>query len=703
MSYLNDYEEINEGHVAFRGNPKGGKIKSKCTIRTDPKSSYVDGFKPSSDDEKKVDEDQSKGSECKDQEKQEHVNSTNNVNAASTNGVNDVGENISIELPFDPDMPALEDIGTFDFSNEDEDDDEMADMNNLETTIKVIPTPTTRIHKDHPLDQVIRDLHSATQTRNMSKNLEKHRIKAIWLFLAYASFKDFIVYQIDVKSAFLYEKFKEEVHVRQPSGFKYPDFPDRVYKVEKALYGLHQAPRAWYETMSTYVLDNLKEEKLTGPCSSKGTKNASTPMETQKPLLKDEDGEEVDVHTYRSMIGSLMYLTSSRPDIMFVLCACVRYQVNPKVQHLHAVKRIFSSGLLLRQEPSMEKDKYMPRKPRRKDTQVPQLSVPTESVADEDIYKELDDSLVRAATTASSLEAKQDSGNINNTQSKATPNESSSQGTNSGGGPRCQDTIGDIVAQTRVLDLEQTKTTQTNENDSLKRRVMKLEKKQRSRTHKLKRLYKVGLTARVESSDDEQSLGEDASKRERISDIDADEGITLVSTHDDVEMFDANQNLHGEEVFVRKQGENVVKKEVDVAQVQVSTAATTATILIGEVTLTQALAELKHTKPKANAKGIVFHEPEVLQAEEKQELNDAKKATLFMQLLEKRGKFFAAKKEKENRNRPPTRAQQRSIITELVEESSKKAKAEVMVGSLKRAGTELEQESSKKQKIDDDK
>ncbi|GKC31914.1 hypothetical protein Tco_1039208 [Tanacetum coccineum] len=65
-------------------------------------------------------------------------------------------------------------------------------------------------------------------------------------------------------------------------------------------------------------------------------------METQKPLLKDEDGEEVDVHMYRLMIGSLMYLTSSRPDIMFAGCACARCQVNPTVLHLHAVKRIFS-------------------------------------------------------------------------------------------------------------------------------------------------------------------------------------------------------------------------------------------------------------------------------------------------------------------------------------------------------------------------
>ncbi|GJW60594.1 uncharacterized mitochondrial protein-like protein [Tanacetum coccineum] len=70
-------------------------------------------------------------------------------------------------------------------------------------------------------------------------------------------------------------------------------------------------------------------------------KTASTPIETQKPLLKDEDSEEVDVHLYRTMIGSLMYLTFSRPDIMFAVCASARYQVNPKVSHLHAMKRIF--------------------------------------------------------------------------------------------------------------------------------------------------------------------------------------------------------------------------------------------------------------------------------------------------------------------------------------------------------------------------
>nr|GEV22002.1 DNA-directed DNA polymerase [Tanacetum cinerariifolium] len=176
--------------------------------------------------------------------------------------------------------------------------------------------------------------------------------------------------------------------------FKDHDFPDKVYKVEKALYGLHQAPRAWYKDdillVRVYVGDiifgstkrelciefeKMMHEKF--EISSIGeltfflglqvkqkqdeifisqnkyvaeilkkygfpkVKNASTPMETHKPPLKDKDGEEVDIHMYRSMIGSLMYLTSARPDIMFAVCVCVRYQVNPKVSHLYAVKRIF--------------------------------------------------------------------------------------------------------------------------------------------------------------------------------------------------------------------------------------------------------------------------------------------------------------------------------------------------------------------------
>ncbi|GJR29400.1 hypothetical protein Tco_1105632 [Tanacetum coccineum] len=247
-----------------------------------------------------------------------------------------------------------------------------------------------------------------------------------------------------------------------------------------------------------------------------------------------------------------------------------------------------------------------PRKPKRKDTHVPQPSDPSDNIADKAVHKELGDSLVRAATTASSLESEQDNGNITKTRSKAIPNEYSSLGTTLGGRPRCQETVGDTTARTRVLDLEKTKTTQHNKIASLKRMVKKLEKKNRSRTHKLKRLYKVGLTARVESSRDEESLGENASKQGRINAIDANKEITLVSVQDDAnkEMFDVDA-LDGEKVFVLGQNENIVEEVVDVAQVSI--AATTITITTEEITLAQALEALKTSKPKV--KGIVFQEP----------------------------------------------------------------------------------------------
>ncbi|GJU11147.1 ribonuclease H-like domain-containing protein [Tanacetum coccineum] len=149
--------------------PKGKKHRASY-----PKSSQDDGSKPSSDDEKKVDEDPRKDSECNDQEKEDNVNSINNVNAASTNKVNVVGAKTSIELSVDPNMPALEYYKIFDLSSDDQNDGAEADINNLDTTIQVSPNLTTRIHKDHPLDQVIRDLQLATQTRRMLKNLEEH-------------------------------------------------------------------------------------------------------------------------------------------------------------------------------------------------------------------------------------------------------------------------------------------------------------------------------------------------------------------------------------------------------------------------------------------------------------------------------------------------------------------------------------------------
>ncbi|GJS39130.1 putative ribonuclease H-like domain-containing protein [Tanacetum coccineum] len=246
------------------------------------------------------------------------------------------------------------------------------------------------------------------------------RIEAIRLFLAFASFMGFTVYQMDVKSAFLYGNITEEVYVKQPPGFEDPAHPNKVYRVVKALYGLHQAPRAWYERLSTFLLKHgyrrgaidktlfIKKDRrdimlvqvyvddiIFGSTKSSMVKDfedlmqkefkmssmgeltfflglqvkqsnggiflsqdkyvkdilnkfdfrtikpASTPIEAHKSLGKDEEGEDVDVHLYRSMIGCLMYLTASRPDIMFAVCLCARFQVTPKVSHLHAVKRIF--------------------------------------------------------------------------------------------------------------------------------------------------------------------------------------------------------------------------------------------------------------------------------------------------------------------------------------------------------------------------
>nr|GEU69484.1 hypothetical protein [Tanacetum cinerariifolium] len=200
---------------------------------------------------------------------------------------------------------------------------------------------------------------------------------------------------------------------------------------------------------------------------------------------------------------------------------------------------------------------------------------------DEVVHKELSDSLVRVAPTASSLEAEQDSGNITKTQSKTTPNKSSFQGTNLGDGPTYQETIGDTIAQTRS--------------------VKKLEKRNRPRTHKLKRLYKAGLSARVESSYNEESLREDASKQERrIDAIHTNEDINLVNDADN-KMFDVNV-LDGKEVFIARKNENFVEEVVDATQV--ITATTIVTITTEEITLAQALEALKTSKPKV--KEIVF-------------------------------------------------------------------------------------------------
>nr|GEX66398.1 copia protein [Tanacetum cinerariifolium] len=393
------------------------------------------------------------------------------VNAASQTPINAAGPSTStntfeehsferfspfknaFSLPHVPIVSLINDTGIFGNAYGDEVLEGDVDMNNLDSSY-TIPKATMFL-KHHPQEQTLVDLPKdkwAIGTKWVYRNKKDERgiviknkarlvaqghtqeeginydevfapvarIEAIRLFLAYASFKDFVVYQMDVKSAFLYGRIEEEVYVCQPLRFEDLNFPDKVYKVEKALYGLHQALRTWYETLSAYLLDNgfhkgqidkklfikrhkddillvqvyvddiifgstkkelstefekvmhdmfqmsymgelsfflglqvkyksdgifISQDKYMAEVLEKfdfvNVKTASTPIESNKPLIKDKEAEDVYVHLYRLMIGSLMYLTASRPDITFVVCACARFQVKPKTSHLHVVKRIF--------------------------------------------------------------------------------------------------------------------------------------------------------------------------------------------------------------------------------------------------------------------------------------------------------------------------------------------------------------------------
>ncbi|GKC06701.1 retrovirus-related pol polyprotein from transposon TNT 1-94 [Tanacetum coccineum] len=211
------------------------------------------------------------------------------------------------------------------------------------------------------------------------------RIEAIRIFIANSAHKNMTIYQMDVKTDFLNGELKEEVYVSQLEGFVDQDNPSHVYKLKKALYGLKQAPHAWYDMLSSflisqqfskgavdltlftrqagndlllvqiYVDDIIFASTNTAMCNEFANQmttkfkmsmmgqidSIDIPMVEKSKLDEDLQANPVDATLYRVMIGSLMYLTSNRPDLIYAVCLCARYQAKPTEKHLNAVKRIF--------------------------------------------------------------------------------------------------------------------------------------------------------------------------------------------------------------------------------------------------------------------------------------------------------------------------------------------------------------------------
>nr|GEZ53381.1 hypothetical protein [Tanacetum cinerariifolium] len=186
------------------------------------------------------------------------------------------------------------------------------------------------------------------------------RLEAIRLFIVNAASQNMIIFQMDVKTAFINGELNEVVYVSQPEGFVDPEHPTHVCRLKKALYGLKQAPRAWYDKLSKFLISIgflkcvvsqnprgifINQSKYALEILKKYDFDSSTPIDipmAERPKLdEDKGGKLIDPTRYRGMVGSLMYLSASRHDIEFVVCMCARYQAKPTDRHLQAIKWIF--------------------------------------------------------------------------------------------------------------------------------------------------------------------------------------------------------------------------------------------------------------------------------------------------------------------------------------------------------------------------
>ncbi|GJT61736.1 ribonuclease H-like domain-containing protein [Tanacetum coccineum] len=721
------------------GNQSNGNACTKACDDADSKSSHDAGFKPSSDDEKKVDGDPSKEDESNDQEKDGNVNSTNNVNIASdgnnTNNVNVVsstvntasievnvvGTKTSIELLDDPNMPELEDIV---YSDNDEDVGAEADMNNLDSFMPVSPITTTRIHKDHPVEQIIRDLNSTPQTRRMTNNLEEHGLFSSvqqrtnhkdfqnCLFACFLSQEE--PKKMDVKSAFLFGRLKRKSLLSNNSDYEdRQTFLTEVYKGQRYLnrstklaFGryLKDSPFDLVAYIdSDYAGASLDRKSTIGGCLDWNGKDA-----------KDEIRNGIEVNAGDSklmLLGINLLLLGKVNAARHALTTDVEMKtINGEVQLQALVdrKKIIITEATIRRDLQLEYAEGI-------DClsnatifeQLTLMGVPSDNLADEDVNEE----------------------NISKHSN-------------------------DPLLSDEGL----------GEEDASKQ---------------WRKIHDIDEDITLENIHDEYMFG--------VHDLDGDE--VIVKNVDVVKTGKETRSMVEEVTAVIEKDELVNAAKETVSAATTTTTTTITVITTVELTLAQTLAELKSARPKT--RGVVMQEPsesittttkfpsknkgkariarekeeanaaliaqwndiqdkvetdyelaQRLQAEEQEELAIEEKSKLFVQLLEKRRKYFAAKRAEEKRNKPPTKAQQRSIMTtylknmagwkpkdlknksfaniqelfdkamkrvntfvdmdtELVKESSKKSNAEIaQESSSKRVGEELESDKSKKQKLD---
>ncbi|GJR07532.1 putative ribonuclease H-like domain-containing protein [Tanacetum coccineum] len=653
----------------------------------------------------------------------QHVNTTSPDVTTSSFKLNVVGPSVNTASSYDQDSP--KDMFTMgashtleathvEFFSGMEKLNPIVDLGNITNSYTVPTTPNTRIHKDHPIENVIGDVKSSVQTRRMTKPTSEQgflsavwilvdlpigkraigtkwvfrnkkdergivirnkarlvaqghrqeegidyeevfahvaRIEAIRLFLAYASFMGFLVYQMDVKSAFLYGTIEEEVYVTQPPGFKDPDHPDKVYKVVKALYGLHQAPRACSASTlckkQTVVATSITEAEYVvaasccGQCVPKNQnsrrfkrgsghqdflvmvpdKEKGSGPRCQDTILGDVNAQtrfEITSKQSNDPPLSRGYTLGSGEDSMKLLELMELCTQLPKFAEMHNVVAFL--------EKPVESDRFAEIIDFLKASSV-HYALPVNPI----IYTSCIEQFwatakVQTFNGVCQLQAQVDKKRVIVMESsiRRDLHLDDAEGT----GCLLTATIFEELARMGFEEV-------AKEIAALKKRIQRLERKKMLTPIGLKRLTKVGMSRRVESSEDQESLGapKDASKQRRsIADLDKNDDVTLVDEtqerQDDELMFNTGILDTDEmpvEAKVDEKDEQSTKLDDSTAGEVVTTASvedSDVPTTIEEITLAQTLIQIKAAKPKVvttaattttttrpTAKGVVVQEP----------------------------------------------------------------------------------------------